>query len=110
MKNEYIKNTTKKNQRIARGAAQCAYENRRWTYLDLYHAYDRPSHAKEQAWRYCKDLRDKLGGWDLLISSRNTFQFSACFKFLDDDGKLCYAYITRDYDRYCRADDEQEVA
>lgn len=109
MKKEKIANTKKKDQRIARANAEYAYNNRRWTHEDLYYAYERPSYAKQRAWQYCKDLRNELGGWDMLVSSHNTFSFSVVFKFLDEDGRLCYAYITRDYDRFCYAEEEQEA-
>lgn len=97
-----IENTTKKNQRVVLAAAESAYNNRRWTYDDIFSAYGRPSADKVRAWDYCKELCAKMGGYDLLISSRNAFRFSACFKF-EDDGRLCYAYITPDYNRFCYA-------
>ena len=99
-----VEQTSKKNRSVARGAAECAYQNRRWTYSDIWHAYDRPSAAKVAAWEYCRQLCDKLNGYDLLIASRNTFAFSVVFTFEDEDGRECYAYITRDYDRFCYAD------
>ena len=99
-----IENTSKANQRIARNAAEYAYNNRRWTYGDIYDAYDRPSREKVRAWEYCKRICEELRGFDLLISSKNTFNFSAVFKFADDKtGELCYCYITKDYDRFCYA-------
>ena len=100
-----IENTTRRNQNIARQNAEYAYNNRRWTYNDIYDAYGRPSREKIRAWEYCKNACDEVGGWDLIISSKNTFRFSACFKFEDpDNGELCYGYITAEYDRYCYAD------
>ena len=101
---ERITNTSNANRRIARERAESAYSNRRWTYGDIYEAYDRPSREKVRAWDYCKRLYDEMGGFDLLIASRNTFNFSVVFKFSDSEtGELCYAYITRDYDRFCTA-------
>ena len=97
-----IENTTKRNQTIARNAAEYAYNNPRWTYNDIYSAYDRPSREKVQAWEYCKNVCNEVGGYDLVISSKNTFRFSAVFKFIAD-GKPAYGYITADYDRYCYA-------
>lgn len=101
---ERVMNTTKQGQRTAKAAAEAAYNNRRWTYANIWDAYDRPSSAKVKAWDYCRELCAEMGGYDLLISSRNTFQFSAVFKFMDDEtGVVGYAYITRDYDRFCEA-------
>lgn len=99
-----VMNTTKQGQRTAKAAAEHAYNNRGWTYRNIWDAYEKPSYAKEKAWHYCRELCADMGGFDLLILSRNTFQFSAVFKFTDDEtGELCYAYITRDYDRFCHA-------
>ena len=100
---EQINNTSRRNQNIARQMAEYAYNNRRWTYTDIYQAYGRPSVEKTRAWEYCKNLCEEVNGFDLIISSKNTFKFSACFKFYAD-GELCYGYITADYDRYCYAD------
>lgn len=104
MKIEFINNTSKKDQKIARSAALHAYSNRRWTYNSIWSAYGKPSEAKCRAWNYCRELCDKLGGHDLIISSKNTMVFSVCFKFETEDGKPAFAYITRDYDRFCYAD------
>lgn len=103
--NDYIKNTSKKNQKIARSAAAYAYSGRAWnTYTDIFSAYERPSIYKVRAWDYCKRLCAECNGYDLIISSKNTMQFSACFKFDDPEtGELCYGYITKDYDRFCKA-------
>lgn len=99
-----IENTSKKNQRIARNAAEYAYSNRRLTYNDIFTAYGRPSVDKCRAWEYCKRVCEELDGFDLLIASRNTFSFSAVFTFTDKEtGELCYGYITKDYDRFCHA-------
>ena len=103
MKNERIEACSRKNQNIARAAAESAYNNRRWTYSSIWAAYDRPSYYKEKAWHYCQDLCRSLDGWDLIVASKNTMMFTAVFKFEDDNGNLCYAYITKDYDRFCRA-------
>lgn len=101
---DYINNTSKKGQRIAKAAAEHAYNNRRWTYDSIWNAYEKPSAAKVKAWDYCRELCAKLGGFDLIISSKNTMVFSVVFKFIDPEtGALSYAYITRDYDRFCHA-------
>ena len=100
-----IKNTSKKNQRIARSAAEWAYSGRPWKVArDIFEAYGRPSAAKVRAWEYCKQLCAEMDGYDLIICGWNCMKFSAYFKFFDGD-KLCYAYITADYDRFCYADE-----
>ena len=94
-----IENTSKANQRKAREAAEYAYNNRRWTYDDIFDAYRNPSQAKVAAWEYCKQLCKELDGHDLIISAKAHQAFSAVFKF-EDHGHLCYGYITKDYNRY----------
>lgn len=101
--NERINNTSKKNQNTARAAAASAYARRDWCYSSIWAAYEKPSYNKEKAWHYCKEICAEMGGFDLLICSKNTFSFAAVFKFFDDDHNLCYGYITKDYDRFCRA-------
>lgn len=104
MKEIKIENVSKKNQRIAKAAAEHAYNNRRWTYNSIWEAYERPSAAKVAAWDYCRDMCKALGGWDMIISSKNTSVFSVVFTFAEPStGAICYAYITRDYDRFCYA-------
>lgn len=108
--NSYVEKTRMSEQRKARIAAEYAYNNRRWTYDDLWDAYERPSMDKVRAWRHCLDLCASLGGYDILIASRNTFSFSVVFAFDDDDGRMCYAYITRDYERFCYAEEAEQAA
>jgi len=97
-----IENTSKRDQRIARETAEYAYNNRRWTYDDIFKAYSKPSIEKIRAWEYCKRACREVNGHDLIITARNTWKFSACFKF-EDNGRKCYGYITPAYDRYCYA-------
>lgn len=111
MTNINVSNSSKRDQRIARENAAFAYAHRGYTYSDIWEAYDRPSVYKVRAWEYCKQLCADLGGFDMLIASRNTFQFSVCFKFYDQEtGALSYAYITRDYDRYGYAEEAAPAA
>lgn len=101
-----IKNTAKKDQRIARSYAAYAYGNRRWTYTDIFDAYERPSVYKIRAWDYCKRLCEEKGGSDLIITGKNCMKFSACFKFKEaGTGRDCVCYITKDYDRYAYAEE-----
>lgn len=99
-----ILNTKKADQRRAREAAACAYQNRRWTFSDIWDAYDKPSAAKVRAWDYCKRLCAEKSGHDLIITGRNSMKFSAVFKFQEaGTGRDCVCYITKDYDRYAYA-------
>ena len=97
-----IENTSRKDQTIARKAAEHAYMNRRYTYDDIFTAYTSPSINKIRAWEHCKKLCHDLNGHSLIITGRSSHCFSVCFKF-EDKGRDCYAYITRDYSRYCYA-------
>lgn len=101
---ERIESTSKAHQRIARNAAEYAYNHRDWTYSDIWDAYGKPSVYKVRAWEYCRELCANMGGWDMLISSKNTMQFSVVFRFTDENGRVGYAYITRDHDRFCFAE------
>lgn len=99
-----ILNTKKADQRKAREAATYAYNNRRWTFSDIWDAYGKPSAAKVRAWDYCKNLCSEKNGTDLIITGRNSMKFSAVFKFKEEGtGRDCFAYITKDYDRYAYA-------
>lgn len=100
---ERIENTSKANQRTARAAASRAYANRRWTFDSIWTAYKTPSSRKAQAWEYCKSMCADMGGHDLIISAAGCQTFSVCFKF-EANGKPAYAYITRDYNRFCFAE------
>lgn len=66
---------------------------------NLYDLYNNPSCYKHQAYNYCKDLMYKLNGHDLKILGGNCMTFSVGFLF-ENDGKQCFAYITKTYDRF----------
>jgi len=70
-----------------------------WRYAtDIYEAYDCPSHAKVNAFNYCKSLEYKTDGHGLVILGKNCMQFSVGFVgYLD--GLKHFFYITRDYNR-----------
>lgn len=57
----------------------------RATMRDLDDAYTTCSRAKKNAWRYCEDLRRRLGGFDVRVPSANTFQFSYAFKYFSPE-------------------------
>jgi len=104
--NTKIKNTSSKGQRIARAAAEYAYSGRAYKHFtDIYQAYKKPSTAKVNAWYYCKNLCKSMNGYDLVITAAGCQVFSVVFKFKErGTGRPCYAYITRDYNRFCYAD------
>ena len=79
---------------------QVARQHERSNAFYLWQAYARPSQAKEKAFAYCVDLMRKYNGYDLRITGYNTSKFSVAFKFTDENGALCMAYITADNDRY----------
>ena len=105
MKNEKrIENTSKKNQRIARETAQYYFDHKNRLYSDIFSAYKKPSSKKIIAWNYCKELCKSMHGFDLYISAAGCQTFSVIFKFYDSKKRLCFAYITRDYNRFCYAE------
>ena len=88
--------TKTNNQRI-----RDAYQSYRMSNMEnLYDAYGRPSDAKLQAWTYCRKLCYEHGGRALKVIGAGTFTFSAGFLFTDENGKACFCWITKDYDRY----------
>ena len=73
--------------------------------VDLGDCYKSLSSRKIKAFEYCEKLCAELGGWDLRIIGYNTMVFSVGFEYPDTDtGVVCFAYITRDYDRFCELD------
>ena len=76
------------------------YESyKRSTMENLFCAYKTPSYEKAKAWRYCENLMEKFGGYGLKVIHKNTWIFSAGFKFTDaETGKENFMYITPNYD------------
>lgn len=68
---------------------------------NLCNVYNDWSAAKERAYDYCLNQFDNLNGHDFRICSANTYTFTVGFYFTNEDGKECFAYITRDNDWYC---------
>lgn len=96
-----IRDTSAARRKIALKNGAWALSHRNFCYDDIFDAYDKPSRDKILAWEYCKNLCERLNGWNLIISSKNTYQFSAVFEFVDyETGVLSVAYITRDYDSF----------
>lgn len=69
---------------------------------NLYKCYAHPSYAKFDAMDYCNALCREMNGRDLRIISYNVMVFTVGFIFTDEDGRECFAYITRDHDRYMK--------
>lgn len=82
------------------------YLNSSWK--NIWQAYENPSYNKEKAWSYCEQLCRDCNGYNLKVISKNTFQFTAGFEFLTPDGFICFCFITRKYDKYCKIP-EREV-
>lgn len=56
------------------------------------------SAAKGRAWRHYAELCESMGGDDMKVISKNTWQYSLGFKFTDDaTGVLCFYYATPNY-------------
>lgn len=71
---------------------------------ELYQVYNNYSRNKEYAFERCRSLMYDLEGYGLRIISSNSMQFTVGFEFQDTSGSPMFAYITRDYDRYCYLD------
>ena len=67
---------------------------------NIWQAYENPSYNKEKAWHYCEEMCYLHNGYDLKVISKNTFQFTAGFKFPLYGDLEGFAYITAKYDRY----------
>lgn len=88
----------KTNSKIMQNAI---YWHNRSNDTDLDDVYGNYSTAKYNAYEYCINLFRELNGWDFKIISHNTFSFSVGFYFISKEtGAICFAYITKDYDRY----------
>ena len=79
---------------------------RRWERSDdndLHDVYSSISESKHRAMDYCRYLMYDMNGWGLKILSHNTYCFTVGFEFSDKEtGELCFAYITKSYDRYIK--------
>ena len=73
---------------------------KRATARELSDVYGRYSAAKVRAMQYCKELKYNMHG------SANTFQFTYAFQYVNESGKHCLAYITRDHNRFFEIEEE----
>ena len=82
------------------------YHYRQWEKSDtqyLWNVYGRFSNNKAEAYTRCLNLMDNLGGSRIRILSHNSHSFTVGFEFPHPaTGELCFAYITKSYDRYIR--------
>ena len=72
---------------------------------NIFQAYDRPSHAKINAWEYCENLCKKHNGHGLRVIGHSCHFFSAGFIGDVEDEKTgelqkSFVYITAGNDRY----------
>ena len=69
--------------------------------ITLWEAYGRPSYAKEKAYDYCLNLKEKFNGYAGCITTFNTNIFTYGFLFHHPEtDELYLAYITPSYN-YC---------
>lgn len=69
---------------------------------NLWECYGKYSRAKADAMDYCKRLMYELNGHGLRIVSYNCNVFTVGFTFTNENNEKCFAYITRDHDRYMK--------
>lgn len=86
-----------KNQQMKR-AKEKYYDYRNSYAYCLEDVYGSHSIHKTRAWRYCNELMQKYCGCNLKIISYNKNIFTAGFEFTNESGKLCFMYITPNYD------------
>ena len=63
----------------------------------LYEIYDSFSARKDDALTYCKDLKQRLNGFDACFCGHNSMIFTYAFLFIEA-GILYLCYITPSYD------------
>lgn len=68
------------------------YMNAKCSYLE--ECYITCSAQKQRAYNYCRNLYYKVGGEGFRIIGYNTFVFTVGFEFVDENGVVCFAYIT----------------
>lgn len=95
--------TSRKNQRVAEKYCEWLNRCKSWNGpRTLDEAYKNPSRYKWVAYHRCLDLCASLDGFDFRITAAGCQTFSVCFWYWGKEtGALCFAYITRDYDRFC---------
>lgn len=80
----------------------CGFVGRGWG-NSLSEVYGRYSSAKAAAWAHCESLCRELGGYDLCVTSANTYAFTAQFEFDNPENKrpmVCHITPSRTYAMY----------
>lgn len=67
--------------------------------LTLWDAYEKFSHAKQNAFDYCQKLQHDYNGDGGRIIAYNTFGFSYGFTYTDNENKKHFVYITKSNDK-----------
>lgn len=63
----------------------------------IYHAYNNPSAAKNEAWQEIRKRQKEYNGTTPIILTHNCQAFTACFAYADEKGNVRYKYFTKDY-------------
>lgn len=89
---------TRTNRTKAMQQVQERYEKSQISYI--WQAYKHPSHNKRKAFAYCLRLMRRYNGHGMKILGYKSHTFSAAFRFEDENGVDCLAYITPTQDRF----------
>lgn len=105
MKREVLE--LKSNVSLCESSSQLLKSNHKWWLCSndayLCDVYDNYSIYKECSMDYCRKLCAELNGERLRIISHNCMVFTVGFEFNHPTtGERCFAYITRDYNRFIR--------
>lgn len=88
-----------KNEKIAKAHYLDYLRSNSYNLWDVYGTYSR---NKAMAFLNCRQKMLALDGWGLKILSHNSQAFTVGFEFADKEtGVVRFAYITKDYVRYC---------
>lgn len=52
---------------------------------NIFDVYDRPSTAKVNAYKYCREDMSNFDGYDFRITGHNCMKFSCAFRYVDKD-------------------------
>ena len=81
------------------------YENyKRATATELWQVYGRYSVEKIKALQECKELQYNMGGYDGRICTHSAYLFSYAFRYINESGRQCLAYITKGNKRFFEID------
>ena len=63
---------------------------------ELTQVYGKPSKKKLESFEAIKAEMRECGGWDLYITSHNGWNYTCCYKYVDQNGKTHVVYHSRD--------------